>query len=153
MPTTRPDEEVPALSSAGPSGERSAKSWVLLWWSFVFALLQSLCTAVIAVSGIRVLIGLSALAAAAGLHVPATGFHSDAIRIPMMLLAFVGALVNLYVIWRVRRLRRRPAAQWRLQPVSPAKLRSERLQIALAVVTLGLLAAEWATHRIIHGVR
>lgn len=120
------------------------------WSSFVFAILQSACTAVIAISGLRVAIGLSALAAAAGIHAPARGFHQDAIRIPMMALAFLGAVINLYVIAKVRRLRNKPAAQWRMQPVSQEKLNSERFQIALSILTLLLLAAEWLTHPFIH---
>lgn len=122
------------------------------WSSFVFAILQSACTAVIAISGLRVAIGISALAAAAGIHAPARGFHQDAIRIPMMALAFLGAVINLYVISKVRRLRNKPAAQWRQQPVSKKKLNSERFQIALAALTLLLLAAEWITHPFIHRV-
>lgn len=123
--------------------------WVS-WSSFVFALLQSLCTAVLTVSGVRVLIGLGALAAAAGTNAPATGWHRDAIRIPMMLLALLGTIVNLYVLWRVRSLRRRPAAQWRVQPPTSKELRSERWQFILAILTLLLLAGEWATHYRIH---
>ncbi|RXS98083.1 hypothetical protein ESZ00_01285 [Silvibacterium dinghuense] len=120
------------------------------WSSFVFALLQSLCTAVLTISGVRVLIGLGALAVAAGTDAPARGWHQDAIRIPMMLLALAGALVNLYVLWRVRRLRQRPAAQWRIQPLTAKERRSERWQFALAIVTLVLLALEWWTHSMMH---
>jgi hypothetical protein len=105
---------------------------------------------VMAISGVRVIIGLSALAAAAGLHRPASGFHRDAIRIPMMVVAVTGSLVNLYVIWRIRSLRARPAAQWRTEPVPASKRRSENIQIALAVVTLLLVAAEYVTHLIVH---
>src|SRR3981081_2360000 len=112
------------------------------WSSIVFAIVQSACTAVIAISGVRVAIGLSALAAAAGIHAPAHGFHQDAIRIPMMALAFLGAVVNLYAVWKVRHLRSRPASQWRQQPLTKKKLTSERLQIALSVLTVLLLAAE-----------
>jgi hypothetical protein len=124
----------------------------LNWSGIVFALLQSACTAVIAISGLRVAIGLSALAAAAGIHAPAHGFHQDAIRIPMMVLALLGAVLNLYVMGKVRRLRSRPASQWRQQPVTKKKLNSERFQIALSVLTLLLLAAEWITHPFIHRV-
>ena len=122
------------------------------WSSLIFAILQSACTAVIAISGFRVAIGLSALAAAAGIHAPARGFHQGAIRIPMMVLAFLGSVVNLYVIWKIRRLRSRPAAQWRMQPVSKKKLNSERFQIVLSILTLLLLAAEWITHPMVHRV-
>jgi hypothetical protein len=123
--------------------------WVS-WSSFAFALLQSACTAVLAVSGIRVLIGLSALAIAAGTDAPARGFHQDAIRIPMMLLALAGALINLYVWWRLWSLRRRPASQWRVQPLTAKEKRSQWLQFVLAIVTLALLALEWWTHPMMH---
>ena len=86
-----------------------------------------------------------------GFHFAAR-LHVDRIRIPMVLLALAGALINLYAIRRARRLRNRPAAQWRMQPVSPQKLRSERLQISLAVITLGLLAVEEVSHVILHHV-
>lgn len=135
----------------GDAGEVSPAR--LRWVNFtglMFALLQSACTAVLAVSGFRVVIGLGALAIAAGTTDPARGFHADRIRIPMMVVALVGALANLYVLWRVRSLRARPSAQWRLQPLTPAKRRSERLQFVLAILTLILLAAEAATHHLIH---
>ena len=125
-----------------------------LWWinvtGLIFAILQSACTAVLAVSGFRVLIGLGALAIAAGTNAPAKGFHADSIRIPMMLLALVGAVGNLYMLWRVRSLRARPASQWRMQPVTKAKKRSERLQFALSVLTLVVLALEFVTHTRMH---
>jgi hypothetical protein len=130
----------------------SSRLKVLGWSGIVFAILQSACTAVIAFSGVRVAIGLSALAAAAGIHAPATGFHQDAIRIPMMLFALFGSLINLLVIWKIRSLRSKPASQWRQKPISAKKLNSERLQITLSIVTLVLLAAEWITHPMIHRV-
>src|SRR5213080_1312848 len=98
---------------------------LLNWSGFAFAILQSACTAVIAISGVRVAIGLGALAAAAGIHAPAKGFHQDAIRIPMMFLALASSLVNLFVIWKIRSLRSKPAAQWRQKPLTSKKLNSE----------------------------
>jgi hypothetical protein len=126
------------------------RSWLVGLTSFVFILLQSACTAVMAISGVRVLIGLSALAAATGLHRPARGFHADAIRIPMMVVAVAGSLVNLYVIWRIRSLRVRPASQWRVRPVTARQRRAEVWQIGLAILTLVLVAAEYATHLMVH---
>ena len=149
--------QIPAdISQTSPEASRPkmllVNSELINWSSIVFAILQSACTAVIAISGLRVAIGLSALAAAAGIHAPAHGFHQDAIRIPMMTLAFLGAVINLYVVWKVRHLRSRPASQWRQQPVTKKKLNSERFQIALSVLTLLLLAAEWITHPLVHRV-
>ena len=127
-------------------------SWLVASTSLFFIVVQSVCTAVMAISSIRVLSGLTALAAASGLHRPAVGFHQDAIRIPMMLVAVGGSLLNIYVIHRIRRLRSRPAAQWRMIPPTLEQLRAERFQIALAIVTLVLVVAEWITHRIVHNV-
>jgi hypothetical protein len=117
---------------------------------FVFALLQSICTAVLAISGIRVAIGLTALAAASGIYAPAEGFHQDAIRIPMLALGAVGAIVNLAVLFRVWSLRARASAHWRRRTLSKKERRSERLQLALAIVTLVLVGLEFWTHPMVH---
>ena len=148
---SRPREQE-VESVAAPPLEISSKTKLLSWSTLVLAALQSFCTAVIAISGIRVVLGLTALAAAAGIDAPATGFHADAIRIPMIALALGGSLLNLYLVWHIRRLRNRPAAQWRRVPLSAKKLASERLQIVLSILTLVLLAAEWFTHPLIHRV-
>jgi hypothetical protein len=121
--------------------------------SVAFAVAQSICGAVLAISGFRLLIGLGALAAAGGILTPLRRFHQDAIRIPMMALALAGAAANIYSVWRVRSLRARPAAQWRMRTISPQKIRSERLQLALSGITLVLLAAEWIMHTILHRAR
>ena len=118
--------------------------------SVLLALLQSLCTAVLTISGIRVAIGLTALAAAGGIYAPARGFHQDAIRIPMLILATAGAIVNLAVLAWIRYLRSRPSAQWRRRELTPNQKRSERLQIVLAIITLILVALETWTHTMVH---
>jgi hypothetical protein len=118
--------------------------------SLVAALLQSLCTAVFAISGIRMAIGLTALAAVSGIYAPARGWHQDAIRIPMLIFAAAGAIVNLAVLAWIWRLRAQPSAQWRKRELSKKQKRSERLQVALAIVTLMLVGLEIWTHTIIH---
>jgi len=120
------------------------------WTSAMLALLQSLCTAVLTISGIRVAIGLSALAAASGIYAPAEGWHQDAIRIPMLIVATVGALVNLAVLAWIRHLRNRPSAQWRRRELTSNEKRSERLQVALAIITLILVGLETWTHPMVH---
>lgn len=126
------------------------KTWLVTATSLTMIGLQSACTVVMAVSGYRVLIGLSALAAASGLNRPSSGFHADRFRIPMMIFAVAGSVLNLYVIWRVRSLRARPSSQWRMQPMTTGKRWSENLQIVLAILTFVLVIAEEATHLIVH---
>jgi hypothetical protein len=143
----------PDATAAGAEDPASGRTWLVSATSFLFVLLQSACTAVIAISGVRVAIGVSALAEATiGIHAPAGGFHRDSIRIPMMILATIGALVNLYVIWRIRSLRARPSSQWRVKPATPKQRRAEVFQIALAIVTLLLVVGEWITHPMVHRI-
>jgi len=127
------------------------KNWRALGFATVIiALAQSLCTAVLTISGIRVAIGLSALAAASGIYAPATGWHQDAIRIPMLWIAAIGAIVNLAVLAWIWRLRAQPSAQWRRRELTPKQKRSERLQVVMAIVTLVLVGLEVWTHPMVH---
>jgi hypothetical protein len=118
--------------------------------SLIVAMAQSLCTAVLTISGIRVAIGLSALAAASGIYAPAKGFHQDAIRVPMLIMATVGAILNLAVLAWIRHLRLQPAAQWRRRELTPREKRSEKLQLAMAILTLILVGLETWTHPMMH---
>jgi hypothetical protein len=118
------------------------------WSAFFFAVLQSVCSAFIALNGVRLLIGVGVFAAASGALKLADRIHIDAIRIPMMLLALAGSLLNLVVLWQVWRLRSRPSSAWRQKSVPRKKIASEWLQFALSVLTLLLLAAEFIVHRI-----
>ena len=117
--------------------------------SVVLAVLQSLCTAIVTLNGVRVLIGLSALAASS-IAAPLLEFHEDAIRIPMLVLAVAGSLVNLAVLAWIWRLRSRPEAKWRQKEVTPGQRRSERWQVAMALITLALVGVEMWAHVVVH---
>jgi len=146
----------PPDPSQQPSSAESAPDMLpvntklVTWSAFLFAVLQSVCSAFIALHGVRLLIGVGALAAASGALKLADRMHIDAIRIPMMLLALAGSLLNLVVLWQVWRLRRRPASSWRQSAVPKQKAASEWLQFTLSVLTLLLLATEFVAHRFLH---
>lgn len=114
--------------------------------SLALAILQSICTAVLTINGVRFAIGLTAFVMASSLIGPVRWFHQDAIRIPMLIIATIGATVDLVVLWWTRRLRIQPAAEWRRRELSGKEKRSRRLQFALAVLTLVLAATEQYTH-------
>ena len=145
-----PDVKSAGIASTAETGTNLKRLRALGSASLLIALLQSLCTAVLTISGIRVAIGLTALAAAGGVYTPARGFHQDAIRIPMLVLAAAGAIINLAVLAWIRHLRSRPSAQWRRRELSPEQKRSERLQVVLAIVTLILVGLETWTHGKVH---
>lgn len=135
---------VPSEHQAQPSSP-ARFAW-LNWSSFLLAFLQSVCSSFIALHGIRLLVGIGAVVLASSAWHLAERLHADAIRVPMMLIALVGSLLNLLALWQVRRLRNRSASAWRQQPLTPSKRRSENLQLALSLLTLVLLLAEEIAH-------
>jgi hypothetical protein len=143
--STKPPEPAETESKLLPSPGTSAQT-VIAWSGFMFALLQSVCTFFTALDGLRLLIGAGALAAVIQAGAFWDHFHANWIRVPMVVLAFVGSLLNLLILRRIWRLRNHPAAHWRRVPVSPRKIRMERVQFALAVITLALVSIEEVTH-------
>ena len=68
----------------------------------------------------------------------------------MMVLALLGTSLNLM---QIRHLRNRPASRWRQRPLSPSRIRMERVQMALSLATLVLIGVEeyldlrWCNHQ------
>jgi hypothetical protein len=140
----------PEIEQAVAHPEPKPRVWIA-WSSFFFALLQSVCTFFAAVDGLRVIIGFGALAISASVGTVLDSFHGSWLHLPMIVLAFAGALLNLVVLWQVRRLRNRPSAAWRVTPPSRNKIRMERLQFALSILTLILIGFEESLHFHWHG--
>lgn len=82
----------------------------------------------------------------AGLATFLDRLHANWIRVPMIVLALAGSLLNLVILAQLRRLRNRPASQWRMQPLSPHKIRMERWQMVLSIATLMLIVVEEYFH-------
>ena len=142
------DQTTPATDRQ--QDKQSRRTWLIGLTSLFFILLQSACTAFMALSGLRLVVGVGALTAAvAGVHFLGS-IHSEAIRIPMEFLAVAGSVINLIAIWRVRSLRARPSSQWRVASLTLKKKRAESIQILLAFLTLLLVGAEWAFHLYLH---
>ncbi|HTZ46402.1 MAG TPA: hypothetical protein VMH20_02350 [Verrucomicrobiae bacterium] len=138
--------ESPVTSNERKQAPPPARFSWLNWSGFFFAFLQSVCSTFIALHGIRLLVGIGAVVLASSAWHLAERLHADAIRVPMMLIALVGSLLNLLALWQVHRLRHRPASAWRQQPLTTSKRRSQTLQLALSVLTLVLLFAEEIAH-------
>jgi hypothetical protein len=128
-------------------GSRTLNAQSVIGWSALFfALLQSVCTFFTAVSGLRLLIGVSSFAAMIRVGQIWDKAHTDSVRVPMIVFALCGALLNLAALRRIRGLRNRPAAQWRLKPLTKRTIRMERVQFVLSIATLVLFVLEEATH-------
>jgi hypothetical protein len=119
---------------------------VIAWSSFFFALLQSICTFFLALSGVRLVIGVGSVVLSAGAAAALEKFHANWIRSPMVGLALLGSLLNLVVLIQIRNLRSRPASRWRQRPLSSKEVRMERVQWFLSFATLILIAIEEYLH-------
>lgn len=133
------------LSRVMPS-EIGRAQGVIGWSSLLFAVLQSVCSFFVALDGLRLLIGVGALASVAAAGERWDRLHADWVRVPMIVLSLVGALLNLTVLLHVRHLRSRPSSQWRQRPLIARKLRAERVQLVLSAATLALIAVEEVSH-------
>ena len=122
---------------------------MLSWGSLALAAAESICVAAVGLSGLRVALGMTSLIAA-GAGGPARGFHSNAVRIPLLSFGAIGALVSLLLLWNEYRLRRNPSAAWRMRPLTASQRRWRWFQLITAIVTLLLVAAESITHPLFH---
>src|SRR6516165_3830475 len=119
----------PVDSSAAVGAEVAPPASRFQWlnWSSLFlAFIQSVCGAFLALHGIRLLVGIGAVVLASATWKLAERLHVDAIRIPMMVVAFLGAVINLAALWQVRRLRHvrhRPGGSSRLRRKSVVRKR------------------------------
>jgi hypothetical protein len=146
--STTPSEP---LESSVVTNELVRKQGLIAWSGLLFALLQSICGAVVAINGLRLAIGIGSLALSTGAGAAVVRFHGDAIRVPMIVIALLGSLLNLAILMHVRHLRQRPAAQWRVKPLSSREKWTELSQLILSLATLVLIGVEEYLHFGFHG--
>jgi hypothetical protein len=119
------------------------------WASLALAAVQAICVAAVALSGVRVVLGMSSLLAAGAVG-PAHGFHRNALRLPILWIAGLLAALNLLLLWNEGRIRRSPSAQWRLQPLTSRQRRGRWMQLGTSVASLVLILAEVVSHPWFH---
>jgi hypothetical protein len=117
--------------------------------SLGLAIIQGVCATAVFVSGISTALGLSTVAAATAAG-PATGLHANRFRIPMLAIAGFGAVVNLVLLWNAERIRRNPAARWRMRPLTRKERWEKRIRLGASVLTLLLIAGELLAHPMFH---
>ncbi len=111
-----------------------------------FAIAQAACATTVFLKSIAVVLGISVVSAAGVLEL----FHGTAARIILLLFALSGATVNLYLVGNTWRLRRNPAARWRLRPLSPAERRRIAIAVSTSLLTFLVLGLEVWAHFYLH---
>ncbi len=136
-----------APRSAVAEGESEVRRTAMMGVGSVwFAIAQAACASTVFLKSIAVLLGVSVVTAASALEL----FHTPAARIILLLFALGGAGANLYLVWNTWRLRRNPAARWRLQRLNAAERRRIAIALTTSILTFVVLGVEVWAHLILH---
>ena len=115
--------------------------------SFLLATIEAVCLFVVSANAVAALVGSSGIVLVEGARI----FHKAAIRLPLLALATVIALFNLWMLFNTWRLRRSGAAQWRIRPLQTPERRRMMVIAALSLITLLFVALELFLHHRLHG--
>lgn len=121
--------------------------WLTITWADLFLiLLETGCFIIVLIHQVAVPLGVITLAAASKIQAQASPIHENPVRLPLLLVATVGAIFNLYVVWNGQRLRRRPEAQWRIKPLRWWQKLKIGWVVVVSVLTLIMVAGELIAH-------
>ena len=140
---------MPAIEATSETANQSRSAVPSLgrsWGALLLAILQALCVVSVGMARAGIVLGAGAATAVYW----ANFFHRDIFRLPILVVAVVGAGFNLYLLWNSRRLRNAPAAAWRKRPLTRGERWRIGVVLCLSILTLVTAAAEFYYHRIIH---
>ena len=135
-----------ALAAEAESDDGVKQTALIGMGSVWFAMAQAACATSVFLKSIAVLLGISVFSAASALEF----LHQPIARIILLLFALSGAAANLYLVWNTWKLRRNPAARWRLRPLSAAERRRMAIAISTSLLTFIVLGVEVWAHLLLH---
>ena len=109
-------------------------------------LFQTGCFIIVLIHRVAVPLGLITLVAANQVQAQASPLHENPVRLPLLALATLGAIFNLYVVWNGQRQRRKPEAQWRIKPLRWWGKLKIGWVVLVSVLTLIMVVGELITH-------
>jgi hypothetical protein len=116
------------------------------WGALALATVEAVCVFYVGASQAGILVG----SFAAGFLGVANFIHRDIVRVPILIVAVVGAALNLYLVWNAQRLRNAAAAAWRKRPLTGRERWRIGMVVALSLVTFAIAAWEILLHRRFH---
>jgi class 3 adenylate cyclase len=116
------------------------------WGAVIFGILGAPCAVASLIGPLAVALGVGTLFGVGG---ALTFLDQSPIRVPVLILATLGALANLYTVWRARQIRAESAGEM----VGMTRLEKRRTAMVLsaAFLTLAMVVFEMIAHRIMHG--
>jgi hypothetical protein len=112
----------------------------------VFALLGAPCAAATLIGPLAVVLGFGSLFGTLGVTVLPL-LDEAPIRIPMLVLATLAAVANLYTVWHARQLRQQAAAEHRFMAVTRLERRRTIAVLVTACLALFFVAGELYAHQ------
>ena len=141
-------EAASALPRQRGIGERAPTRGISLG-SILFAVLGAPCAAIALVGPLAVALGIGSVFAALSTSVLSV-LDTDPIRIPLMVVALLGACANLYTVWHGYRLRQQAAAEDRFVPLTRLERRRAYAVVALSCLTFLFILFELVAHAYLH---
>ena len=115
--------------------------------AIVFGILGAPCAVVTLIGPLAVALGAGSVFGLAGLL---TFLDQSVLRVPVLTLATLAALANLYTLWHVKRLRRDAKVPDQLKTMTTLEKQRTTLVLAASVLSLGIVAFEVVAHRLLH---
>lgn len=135
--------------TAEAEGDSSIKQTALVGMgSLWFAIAQAACATSVFLKSVAVLLGISVVSAAGALEF----LHQPLARLILVTFAVSGAGANLYLVWKTWKLRRNPAARWRLRSLTTGERRRTAIAISTSLLTFVVLGVEVWAHYLLHGM-
>jgi len=138
------------LPQPGPAQTGSVKpahSQSLGLGAVVFALLGAPCAALTLIGPWAATLGIAGLFGATSSY---WILDDTPVRLPLLLLATLGSMANLYTVWHARELRRKARTEGRILPMTRLERRRTILVVSVAVASLALVGFELYTHATFH---
>jgi class 3 adenylate cyclase len=115
--------------------------------AIVFGILGAPCAIATLIGPLAVVLGVGGLFGLAG----ALAFLDQSVlRIPILLLATLAALANLYTLWRARTLRREAKIPEHLKMMTSLERRRTTVVLSASLITLGIVLFEVIAHALTH---
>ncbi len=115
------------------------------WGAVIFGILGAPCAVASLIGPLAVVLGVGTLFGLAG---ALTFLDQGPIRVPVLILATLGALANLYTLWHARKLRAEAPEQ--MAGMTRLERRRTTLVLGSAIVTLFMVVFEIVAHIILH---
>ncbi len=131
-----------AMPVPGPRLEVKAPRYFIVLGSLPILLFETGCAIFVFANRISIL----TTGAATGLVLGASWLHSEPVRLPLLALATIGSVFNLFMLRNARRLRRKPEAQWRIRPLRFRDKLRNGIVFSASVLTLFMVISELALH-------